>query len=387
MINALIDNATLNSATRLFALQDSEYIAREINIQSLDSFLEAYILNETLYVDEKFWASFLKIIPSNSRSYFNEVVVPLIFNITDEIKLEDFLKSEMVFYILNIFCDSSKKLHYYEDFLSYTGISFGNYSAADGEMGNGIDIYIEIENGLKNIWGWDYNAANIDHIDIVLLCYRTLNYIEIANKNNMNLVCHEIRNYFINLVGYAYGLKVPAQLNDTNYRLILEGIQGLTNKSYVRDTRNDINSEKIVWDVMKLPFLPALIYEKSQNFEEIFSYAYEYRQKFKGYRETTEQLQELINNDEFQKSDKIIAEIDSFIKSMPELINAPSFEYTINIGLPLSFCLGITPKGKVPKYFNVFKDMAYRYSLPKSYINSCERLFGDIRWNKNFNGY
>lgn len=377
MTECIIDNATIFSIGRIFERQSNNLIVREINIQSLDSLLETYVLNDFIYVEEKYWEIFLKNVPDEWHKEFKEIFIPINLIEPDLISLKEFLSSDIIFWILNLFIDTVKSTNIYYDFMTYTGQDFDNY-----RLVNNSEILFEIDKVLKEKWNWDYHHANPDHIDSILMCYRTYEYLQLASRNDKNIILHPLRNQLITLIGQAYGLTIPKQTTTEIYDKIVNKIQKLQEGNVFRNIQKFKDDNRIKWNSINFPFIPAIIYEQSETSKEIFKQAKLLRKEFEPFRQTVDEINESYENSDFEQLDNKLSKIYDFIANLNIENNSNKVEYCFQIGLPFSFALGFTNKDNTPKYLKIFNELKFRFNLPKSYIYSCQRLFGNIRWNE-----
>jgi hypothetical protein len=376
MFESLIDNATIHSICNIKNRNNNDLVIREINIVSLDSFIESYILNDFIYINSDYWEYWLTNTPAEWHEFYAEAIgkaTPLKIGFSN---FKEFISSEIVFFLLNAFIDYSKnQTSIYRDFLSYTGRDFDSYTIPYQDL-------LEIEKILKEKWNWDYHSADNNHIDIVMMAYRTIEYIRIAEESNYNLITHPLRNGFIKEIGSLYNYDIPRAYNDVVFNKLLEKIRTNYSNPIAQELVQLNNEVKSLWTRVKMPLFSTIVYERSQRFEDIFREANKLRTELKPFREKINEIRFNVNNNKFSEADEDIRKLNRYINDLsPATVNF-EIDYTFQIGFPWGVALGITPKIKTPKYLRIFTDLNHRFNLPRSYAVSYRRLFGQTRLNE-----
>lgn len=376
MTEVLIDNATIHSAANIFRRIQSKMNVREINIVGLDNIIEAYILNDCVNISEEYWDYWLENTPQEWHEYyFNVFFKSKPINI-DFTKFKTFASSDIVFFILNNFINHIKHKTTIEyDFLTYTGQDFGNYNIS-------MDDLFKVDKILEEKWDWTYHHANKDHIDTVMMAYRTIEYIHAAEKEEYNFLPHSVRNEFINEIGYAYGFNIFRDYNKKAYDNFYKKIVGNIANPIAKSIKSLRENSEIIWSRVPFPLLSSLVYENSTTAKDIFKQASKLRQKMSPFRNKINDIKGLVKDKQFKNADKEINQLVTYSDKLSIGTGKTRNELTFQFGFPFNFVLGITPKIETPKYLRIFTDLNHRFHLPDSYIHSCIKLFHSIRWNK-----
>lgn len=386
MSEVLIDNASIYSASMIFYKTNIEKRRiREINLSALENIIEAYLLNDTINIDIKYYDILMKNVPDKWRKYISKVFIPLDFSFKENlINLDTFLSSEIVYWLLNIEINKNiNKTPIRQDFFSYTGNDFENYKISQESL-------LKINSILKIKWDWNYHSSNLSHIDEIMMNFRTIEYIDFANNNNMSLITHPLRNSFLNEYACLLNINKQDGINYEFYNKIREKIID-NNSQHIFSTINNLTTKgEIFFDKIQMPYLAALVFENCYRIENVFEEAYKFRKKLSRFREKLRIFEDDFNNSNFKSTDAISSEIHYFIKDLQIKPENLIIEQTLSYGgdLLASTLLGImnqlgiekSLKFKKTKYLKIFTEINNRYSLPKSYKTSCNRLFGDIMW-------
>lgn len=177
----LIDSATIHSAAGLYYRMKSNLRIRPINILSLSSLIDAFVPFDRIIVDKKIWNQCLEFFPDDWLAFLNKVVdeqdlsLPVFGD-----GLEDFLSSEIVFWVLNSLIKTEIDLGIQNSYMTYTGGDFG-MSFKDQD-----DLF-KIDDILKDVWDWDYHHSNADHIDVIHASWRALQYSDYCTANGFHI--------------------------------------------------------------------------------------------------------------------------------------------------------------------------------------------------------
>lgn len=378
MSSALVDSSTLIGVGRCFQNIYRQNTMREPEFRCLDYFLEAYVLNDHILVNEGFWDYLITQIPEVNRDQFAKVVRAESFDLSPVLGLTDFIESELVFNMALLF-EVSPNLIQNHSTIDYD--QYWNYAEGKQNTNTHKGAFELIENKFSAYWKLD--EKDMFHyfglVNAIVLAYRTVNYLQIAESKQMNLITHDTRSTFLSLTGKDFGANYFDQPNLALYKEISARASLINRNNAFKEIMQKQKSGEIIENTAKIPFLPALIYEQSNGIGEIFMVAEKMRSEFKPFRETINEIDALLEADDFQRADKIQHEINAFLENMVSAFQGPSQEWSFSAGLPLSLSIGLARKSTVPHYLKVFKNFMNRYSLPESYFTSRERLFGRIQ--------
>ncbi len=370
---ALLDSATVHAAATTFERRKINQRIRPINILALTSLLDGFILFNKIIIDQGTWDYFCNQVPGDWLWHLDPVVEVRNIEMPDfKDGLEEFLSSDIVFYLINALLHSTKNFGILDQYVVYTGRDFGMHLASYEDL-HAIDLL------LKQKWNWDYRHANQDHIDVIHACWRGMQYSEFCSKNQFCYYPHEIRGSFFDAFAALKGYRHPEPY--------IQKVMGRLRKEVLKDRIKQIEDypdlslieeeDLALWKSFKMPLLASRAFQRCARVEELFDQAQELREKAAPFRRKCSLIDQAKEEKASWKVDKLYKEFISFFGKSNRQDEQKKLNWSLSLGYPFSLSIGIGGDIFSSKpHFNLIRDLFSCKSIPAFFQVDLVRLFG-----------
>ena len=382
MSRILLDGATIFDCANLSRCIADNRKIRPVDLLSLNSLIDAYVLFDEIWVESSSWAYFRKWGNTSWAKYLNKHIKPKIINrINKSSDLNKFLYNPLFFLIPNYIGGEITSI-----------IRNFNFAYVDHIMGSVQESKFKIKRTIKKrideLISSTILENTIGHFplntDLILAYWRGIKYSEFCSEKDVTYYPHEFRGSFLEIYAYAKGIELPE--NNYVFKIINEARETIFRKRWdqilsgsklIHGNLSDNRRSLDIFKLFKMPVLSAYIYQKANDINEIFYYANELRENAKSLRTKCAEIDIAQKYGIEHKVNVTVNEFLSFFKRIDEEDSLPKVNMSFTFSFPWGLALNIDyPHLKNKMHLNFVRDIMSSIYIPYTLERDIYKVFG-----------